>query len=135
MRKILVTATAATIAAATLLVPGNASAQEAGALATCDPDKHVRISVQKRGNFIDGLGGFFNCDQATTGYTIKLQEKRFIGWYDHVVRSGVWRTNHYAVTTYTCEGTKSKTWRALINSGIGTKAWVKTSKSITVPCG
>ncbi|MFI6097485.1 hypothetical protein ACIA8G_18130 [Lentzea sp. NPDC051213] len=134
MRKILVTA-AATAVAATLLMPGGASAQDMGTMAACDPDKHVRISVQKRGNFIDGLGGFFNCDQATTGYTIMVQEKRTIGWKDHVVRSGVWRTNQYAVTTYTCNGTKSKKFRALIKSGIGTHAWVKTSSSITVACG
>ncbi|WP_086818863.1 hypothetical protein [Allokutzneria sp. NRRL B-24872] len=135
MKKIFVTAATAVIAATTLLVPGSASAQEAGALAACDPDKHVRIHVQKRGNFVDGLGGFFNCDQATTGYTIKLQVKRTIGWQDHVVRSGVWRTNQYAVTTYTCNGTKSRKWRALIKSGIGTHAWIKTSNEITVACG
>ncbi|MCP3801902.1 hypothetical protein NLX83_21785 [Allokutzneria sp. A3M-2-11 16] len=133
MRKTLATAMAAAIAATALLLPGSASAQEAAA--TCDPDKHVRIHVQKRGNFIDGLGGFFNCDQATTGYTIKLQEWKTLAWKDHVVRSGVWRTNEYAVTTYTCNGTKSKKWRALIKSGIGTRAWIKTSNSITVSCG
>ncbi|GAA3986612.1 hypothetical protein GCM10022247_01190 [Allokutzneria multivorans] len=135
MGKIFATAVTAAIAATTLLVPGSASAQEAGALAACDPDKHVRISVQKRGNFIDGLGGFFNCDQATTGYTIRLQVKRTIGWKDHVTRSGVWRTNQYAVTTYTCNGTKSKKWRALINSGQPGHEWVKTSNEITVACG
>jgi len=135
MRKILVTGVAVAITAATLLVPGSASAQDMGALATCDPNKHVRIEVVKRGNFIDGRGGFFNCDQATTGFTIMVQEKTTLSWKDHVVRSGVWRTNQYALTTYTCDGTKSKTWRALIKSGIGTKAWVKTSNSIKVPCG
>ncbi|MFS8103225.1 hypothetical protein LFM09_39460 [Lentzea alba] len=135
MRKILVSATTAAIAAVTLLVPGSASAQDMGVQATCDPDKHVRINVQKRGNFVDGLGGFFNCDQATTGFTIMVQEKKGIGWKDHVVLSGVWATNKYAITTYTCNGTKSKTWRALIKGGIGTRAWIHTSKSITVPCG
>jgi hypothetical protein len=135
LRKILVGAATAAVAAATLLVPGTASAQDMGTMAACDPDKHVRISVQKRGNFIDGLGGYFNCDQATTGYTIMVQVKRTIGWYDHVERSGVWPTNKYAVTTYTCDGSKTKTYRALIKGGVGTHAWVHTSNSIKVACG
>lgn len=135
MKRILGTAAAAAITVTTLLVPATASAQDMGTMAACDPDKNVRISVQIRGNFIDGLGGYFNCDQATTGYTIMLQKKRTIGWYDHVVRSGVWPTNKYAVTTYTCNGTKSSKWRALIQGGVGNHAWVKTSNSITVACG
>ncbi|MDX8145533.1 hypothetical protein SK854_25720 [Lentzea sp. BCCO 10_0061] len=135
MRKIFVTAAAAALTAAALLVPGSASAQDMGVQATCDPDKHVNIHVQKRGNFIDGLGGFFNCDQATTGYTIMVQEKTTLSWKDHVVRSGVWKTNQYAVTTYTCNGTKTKTYRALIKGGIGTHAWIRTSSSIKVACG
>lgn len=132
MKTILVTAA---IAAATLLAPGSAAAQDMGVQATCDPDKHVNIHVQKRGNFIDGLGGFFNCDQKTTGFTIMVQEKTTLSWKDHVVRSGVWKTNQYAVTTYTCNGTKTKKYRALIKSGIGNHAWIKTSSSITVACG
>lgn len=135
MRKILATAAATAIAATMLLAPGSASAQDMGTLATCDPDKHVNIHVQKRGNFIDGLGGFFNCDQATTGFTIMVQEKTTLSWKDHVVRSGVWPTNKYAITTYTCNGTKSKKYRALIKGGIGTRAWIHTSSSITVACG
>lgn len=133
--RILATATAATLTAAALLVPGSASAQDMGVQATCDPDKNVNIHVQKRGNFIDGLGGFFNCDQATTGFTIMVQEKTTLSWKDHVVRSGVWKTNQYAVTTYTCNGAKTKTYRALIKGGIGTHAWIHTSNSIKVACG
>ncbi|MGW6936604.1 hypothetical protein ACWGE0_41575 [Lentzea sp. NPDC054927] len=133
--RILVTATAAALTAAALLVPGSASAQDMGVQAACNPDKNVNIHVQKRGNFIDGLGGFFNCDQATTGFTIMVQEKTTLSWKDHVVRSGVWKTNQYAVTTYTCNGSKTKTYRALIKSGIGTHAWIRTSNSIKVACG
>jgi hypothetical protein len=129
LRKILGTAAAVAIAATTLVMPGTASA------ANCDPDKHVRINVQKRGNFVDAVGGFFNCDQATTSFTIMVQEKTTLSWKDHVVRNGVFRTNVGAITTYTCNGTKSKKYRALITSGIGTHEWVKTSASITVPCG
>jgi hypothetical protein len=133
LKKILGTAMA--IAAATLLVPGTASAGETGTQAACDPNKNVNISVQKRGNFVDAVGGFFNCDQATTSFTIMVQEKTTLSWKDHVVRTGVFKTNTYAITTYTCNGAKTKKYRALITSGIGTHEWVKTSSSITVACG
>ncbi|WP_156212914.1 hypothetical protein [Lentzea aerocolonigenes] len=129
MKKILGTAAAVAIAATALVMPGTASA------ANCDPDKHVRINVQKRGNFVDAVGGFFNCDQATTSFTIAVQEKKTIGWKDHVVRTGVFRTNVGAITTYTCNGTKTKKYRALFITGIGTHETVKTSASITVACG
>ncbi|MET9631745.1 hypothetical protein ABZX92_30200 [Lentzea sp. NPDC006480] len=133
MKRIL--GTVAVLATAAALLPGTASASEMGTQARCDPDKNVNISVQKRGNFVDAVGGFFNCDQATTSFTIMVQEKTTLSWKDHVVRTGVFKTNTYAITTYTCNGSKTKKYRALITSGIGTHEWVKTSSSITVACG
>ena len=136
MRKILTTAAVAAIGLTTLIAPA-ASAGDMGARAVgCEPDKHVRIQVQKRGNFIDGLGGFFGCDMPNTPYfTIAVQRKRFIGWYDEVPRSGNWPRNQYTTTVYTCTGQGKKTYRTLMTGTLGSgKPWSRTSSQNTVTC-
>jgi hypothetical protein len=136
MRGILTTAAAAAIGLTMLVVP-TATAQDLGAQAVgCNPDQHVRIHVQKRGNFIDGLGGFFQCDSPNTvGFRITVQRKRFIGWYDEVPRTGSWPRNQYTTTVFTCTGQGEKTYRTQMTGTLGSgKTWVRNSSQITVTC-
>ena len=136
MKRILTTAAAAAIALTTMVVPASAD-QDMGAQAvSCLPDKNVNIHVQKRGNFIDAVGGFFNCDMPNTvGFTIQVQRKRVIGWADDVPRTGSWPRNQYIVTTFTCTGQGTKTYRAQMLGKIGSGApWVRNSSEIKVTC-
>jgi hypothetical protein len=116
-----------------------ASAESTGTRSVgCDPNsQQVRLNVYQRENkFIDAKGGFFNCDMPdTVGYTIQVQLKNVIGWSDKVPRAGSWPRNQLTVTTFTCTGQGTKTYRAQMFGYLGSgKMWVRNSKEIKVKC-
>jgi hypothetical protein len=130
-------ATSAAIAAAAVVMvaPAASADQDMGALAGCNPDKNVSLGLNPRGNFLDAIGGFFNCE-GTPRFTLVLQRWNGFQWTDHVPRTGAWPSGRYVVTTYTCNGTATKKYRALMKGyRNGGDLWIRTSDATKVACG
>ncbi|MFG1647548.1 hypothetical protein ACGFMK_45315 [Amycolatopsis sp. NPDC049252] len=138
MKRILTTTAAVAIALSTLVAPAPAATTTGPRSVGCDPNsQQVRLNVYQRENkFIDAEGGFFDCDMPDkVGYTIQVQLKNVIGWSDKVPRKGSWPRNQLTVTTFTCTGQGTKTYRAQMLGYLGSgEMWVRNSKEIKVKC-
>ncbi|HEY0500286.1 MAG TPA: hypothetical protein VGD48_31370 [Kutzneria sp.] len=134
MKRILATMAATAIAFTTLAVP--ASAEVTGTQTVCDPASgQVRLNAYFRENkFIDAKGGFFGCDQ-NVDFTIRVQLKNLTGWSNKVELTRDWPHDRYAITTFTCTGQGTKTYRAQMVGYRGDgSVWTRQSSNITVKC-
>lgn len=142
--------TAMAVAGATALVAVGATQASANAPAasadagtgvqavSCDPDTKVNLNARTReGKFVDAVGGFYNCDSpSTVRFTIKVQLMTAPGWWtDKVPRTVSQPVNTSAITTFTCTGQGTKTYRAQMTGYRGSgDLWVRNSKNIKVYC-
>ena len=132
MRRILATAAVTALAFTTLAVPAAVASPQT----VCDPGSgQVRLNAYFRDNkFIDAKGGFFGCDQ-NVKYTIRVQLKTLFDWSNKVELTNVWPHDKYAITTFTCTGQGTKTYRAqMVGPSGGPKLWTRESSNITVKC-